>query len=361
MCGGSQSSSQAGAVTQTSRSNELTDGDKRMIEIRVREIFLRLNSVADVKRDLSTMKWAELGIDKGKSNQASAFAMRALTDLQNRGLGEIRDLGYAVLSVATESESTLAGYRALDAVARILSKIYTEETCIAVCIEPRYQTSLVIASNGQGLDADAVKAKLRGELLEGISLESSTQTVRQNGGELRSLSSQRSNLTRTGRDRYLDLRYDRDKLKVQTALNNILKLLRVVVVKSSAKDAHAELQILDYVEGTIFRVGGEARQLPLYIGVSLRCCGKCHTVINAYNSCGFNHTRVMTRGVHPTYDAGGWRCPDSLVRLISASDSSFRQLSEILQYAKQDAQRGHPMSAELSDSEDEYVSSRHKA
>lgn len=317
-------------------------------------------TVGAAKTAISNVNWTTVGIDGKKQNGAKKYAAEQLVQLQEGGLGEVRDLGYAVLEVGRQSTPAVGGYRALDALARMLSRVYPEETCIAVCVEPRYQTSLLISSNARQLDADAVKGKLR-ELLEAIRPDELKKRVETDREALRKLSASRGSFAdRADRERYAQMRFDRDTLKVHTALNNMLKLLRVVIVKSEDSDVHAELQILDYIEAEVFKTGGESRQLPLYLGVSLRCCGKCQTVINAYNSCGFNHVQVLTRGSHPTYDAGGWRCPRSLVSLISETDSNFRKLSEALQYAKQPAKKEHPMSAELSDSEDEYVGSQHK-
>jgi hypothetical protein len=123
---------------------------------------------------------------------------------------------------------------------------------------------------------------------------------------------------------------------------------------------HAELQLLDYIETTIFRTGGVSGTLPLYIGVSLRCCGKCHTVINFYNSSGFNHVRVVTRGIHPTYDFSGWKCPDGLFKRIAEMNPSFARVVEALTFTSQGAKKEHPMTAELSDDEGEYVSPKHR-
>ena len=168
---------------------------------------------------------------------------------------------------------------------------------------------------------------------------------------------------KTQKAQYREKRFERDVEKTRTALHNILASLRIEVVKSEESPVHAELQLLDYLEKVVYRTGGESRPAHVYIGVSLKCCGKCTTVIGAYNAAGFNHVIVMIRGSHSTFDRSGWKCPKKLMEVIAGLNTSepnrdiLRQIEELQLSGKNATDL---MSPELSDSEDEYTPPRYR-
>jgi hypothetical protein len=339
----------------------MTDEEKRAIELFCEKLFLQLGTTklaqAMVNNNLSAQDWktAFPNADAKQIGLYKKYAQDYLKSptLQQKGVQHLREMGTELVDVASDKQAT-RGYRALDAIARVLNCSFERQTCVAVCIDPRYQNKLLIASNAGTLDsakvAEFLEAQVNQPALEALS--------EQDQAQLSQLSEIRSGAPNFDRARYTELRNRRDKMKLQTALSNLLSSCRstVIVVKSKEDNVHAELQLLDYIESEIYRMGGAGKTTPLYIGVSLRCCAKCDAVFSAYNACGFNHVQVQFRGSHPTADFGGWRCPASIVELVKSTNPEFGKIAKAVQLAQKTARPGHAMTADLSDSEEEeYV------
>jgi len=303
----------------------LTEDEKTKIGKLIRLKFIEKPDMTAIKTFISTypnQEWLTLVDAIKKVQEAKGYAADVLRELAKGGTKELGELGIDAISVASERHAP-PRYRVLDGLARVIAAVNPKQTCVAVCVEPRYQRSLLVASNGRSLQKGAVQQLLNQVATDEIPFGEENQ-------HLSELSAKRGALSSDDRATYVDLRAKRDRAKLGTAAHNMLRSLRVEIIIGGEFE-HAELQLLDYIETTIFGTGGVSRTLPLYMGVSLRCCGKCQTVIDYYNSCGFNHVRIVTRGVHPTYDFRAWRCPE-----------------------------GAPMTADLSDDEGEYVSRQHR-
>jgi hypothetical protein len=338
----------------------MTDEEKQAVELFCERWFLKLGTIKLAREmlsnKLSTQDWrtAFPNADNKQVGLYKKYAQDYLKSerLQLKGVQHLQELGSELVDVASDKQAR-AGYRALDAIARVIGCSFQGQVCVAVCIDPRYQNKLLIASNAGTLDSAAVAEFLEAQVNQ-PAVEAFSD---QDRDELAQLSQNRGGGPDFNRVRYTELRNQRDKLKLQTALRNLLTSFRsaVTVVKSKEDSVHAELQLLDYIESEIYRIGGAGKTAPLYIGVSLRCCAKCDSVFSAYNACGFNHVQVQFRGSHPTADFGGWRCPASIVELVKSTNPQFGKIAAAVQLAQKPARTAHPMTADLADSEGEYV------
>jgi hypothetical protein len=314
----------------------MNDDEKRAVELFCEKLFLRLGTIGLVRDELAAMNnqsWKAAGLELRDKvlGQCTGYAQNYVKKgLQERGVQLLRDLGSELVDVASDKQAS-AGYRALDAVARVIGCSFRNEVCVAVCIDPRYHNKLLVASNNRGLESAEIAEFLERQLNQPAQEALGEQD--RNPDRLSGLSRDRGTLSKDDRDDYTQLRNQRDQRKLQTALSNLLTSFRsaVKVVKSEEDNVHAELQLLDYIEREIYHVGGAGKTNPLYLGVSLRCCAKCDSVFSAYNACGFNHVQVLFRGQHPTADVGGWRCP-----------RFHRQAGEVHQPSIRGHRRGNP-------------------
>lgn len=328
---------------------------------KAREFFLETGNLKQTKEKMNDwlakikkiqtrgipQAFAEVGIDfKINQNQYMPYVNDAYSKIQQLGIEKLKKLGTPVLTSGEDQHAEVPRhYRALDAAARLIMKEFPKEKCVAVCVEPRYEMELLVASNAGRLQAAEVREAL--EMIDG------TQQ-----GELphrevfRPISAMRMTGGADGRQKYTQLRESMDVIKSQKAAHKLLDSYSIRVVSTAETMVHAELQLLSHVEQDMRGAGARPE---LYIGVSLLCCGKCKTVIDMYNHCGVNQLRVKTRGWHPTYDFGNWRCPESLVELISETHPDFKEIALELQLAKQDANSAYPMTVELSEDEGEYM------
>jgi hypothetical protein len=195
----------------------LSEKEKSCIERTIRLRFLAQPDVSATRTFIAMMRnddWLKLVDDKKNIQDAKTYAGSVLTELNKGGTKELCNLGIEAIAVSSEKHAP-PGYRALDGVARLIAKTWPKEICVAACVEPRYQRSILISSNGRGLDTSAVQ-----QLLENVA-KATLSFGDQDQNHLIKLSSARGSLSSEDRTAYLNLREKRDVAKLRTAANNM--------------------------------------------------------------------------------------------------------------------------------------------
>lgn len=253
--------------------------------------------------------------DKGINSRLATCKKSIKTYLSNaKELFQVEfpKCGIQILTEAHENSPTSIGEQALDGVARLLLSKFPRSGCVCVCVHPLY-SCLVVATNTCDVDAAMVTAAL----LELSTLaESEIDALNQSGGT-------RLDAVKALRPEWQDRKpkLDADLLERRLYLDRlkyfdqIINLSRLPVRVPRYKGVHADIQLLEYIEESLRRVG--MRTVPMYLGDAMRCCAKCETLIREYNSCGFNKVTVSRRGYHSTYDFSNWTCPPRMRDVIT--------------------------------------------
>ena len=208
--------------------------------------------------------------------------------------------------------------RRLDSMARILGFLL-RTPCVAVCYDAT-NNKLYIATNEYRPRPEEVKATLK---LAPI-VEKRLSIGKDNASRLKKLASRRVRGI-LNRNEYKELEFlgiARDCRKIKPflvpmrgyrgrrfpALIDDVTIVTISVDRQ--KDVHAELRIVDHLH----RIHHNPSVSPLYLGVSLNCCPKCHTVLTCYNQWELRRFSFGWRGFHSAYE-GTWNFPNALVHL----------------------------------------------
>lgn len=241
--------------------------------------------------------------------------------------------------------------RRLDAMARIINYI-DDGKCVAVCFE-RDKNTLHVSANSTTIKKNMIRSCFKSDRLKeiyrnltgGIGMEELKQTAI----KLKKNKEWQEYYKQLGR-----MRIARDCAKVKMFLRGEGEKWGITDVPvqinsiCGVENYHAELLIVEYFHmQTMDQSPGESGK-ELYIGVSLKCCPKCHTILMTYNGWLERRRKFGWRGFHKAYE-GGWRLPKGLVGLKSVLQLEYRKLK----YA-QSPQRDE-MVADDSDSEAEEL------
>ena len=240
--------------------------------------------------------------------------------------------------------------RRLDSMARILS-LLLQDQCVAVCYDAS-KNFLYVAANDSCPTPQQVKMTLK----LAPEIERRLSVGFDNSGRLKKLAEKR--VLRTLKpNEYKELEFlgvGRDCRKIKPFLvpmrgyrgrvfAPLIEEVTIITIPVTQLGVHAELRIVDYLHRRNHHPGDS----PLYLGVSLNCCPKCHTLLTCYNDWSLRRFSFGWRGFHSAYE-GTWNFPNALVHLRVQMGKYGKLLALAISPERDE------MHAYESDSDDEY-------